>query len=260
MHIFDARFEVQRGRKHVCQLKAFKLQSVEATTTTRAPSQPGLGKASALSLRHPRASLGSESCSRNFVWLVALALLLALAHCPCFAHYCHDPLIARKCLKHVHLFLGFTQFVHPSRCSRSTLTTVCFCFCASVSGEVCIGVLFELCTEASAQSHVPRSLYSYRVCSPFNQIHHRRRAFILVYLFWYPKSIVHLRVPFDVLLPIDPSKNSPFLKHSMLSRSESTLSKCGSRSVPPNLVLWCKFEFTRLTHWLDRWPNVSLLR
>ena len=31
--------------------------------------------------------------------------------------------------------LGFTQFVHPSRCSRSILTTVffCFCFCASLS-------------------------------------------------------------------------------------------------------------------------------
>ena len=40
------------------------------------------------------------------------------------------------------------------------------------------------------------------------------------------------------LVPIDPSNNSPFLQHSVLSHSESTLqiSKCGFRSVPPNLV------------------------
>ena len=53
------------------------------------------------------------------------------------------------------------------------------------------------------------------------------------------KSLVHPCVPFDVLLPIDPSKNSPFLLHSMLSHSKLTLqiSKCGSQSVPSNLVL-----------------------
>ena len=52
------------------------------------------------------------------------------------------------------------------------------------------------------------------------------------------KSLAYLCAPFAVLLPIDPSKNSPFLQHLTLSRSESTLqiSKCGSRSVPPNLV------------------------
>ena len=42
---------------HVCQLKAFMLQSVEATTTAHVPSQPVPDKASALSY-HPRASLG----------------------------------------------------------------------------------------------------------------------------------------------------------------------------------------------------------
>ena len=57
-------------------------------------------------------------------------------------------------------------------------------------------------------------------------------------LFLYPKSIAYLCVPLAVLLPIDPSQNSPFLQHSMLSRSELTLQtpKCGNRSVPPNLA------------------------
>ena len=45
-------------------------------------------------------------------------------------------------------------------------------------------------------------------------------------------------VPFDVLLPIDPSENSPFLQHSLLSRSKFTLqiSKCGSQSVPSDPI------------------------
>ena len=51
----------------------------------------------------------------------------------------------------------------------------------------------------------------------------------------------------------------------MLSHSGSTLqiSKCGSRSVPPNLVRHAplvQIRFTKLAHWLDHWPKVSLLR
>ena len=43
----------------------------------------------------------------------------------CFLHFCHDPSIVRSA-QTCPPFDGFTQFVHPSRCSRSTLTTVCF--------------------------------------------------------------------------------------------------------------------------------------
>ena len=50
--------------------------------------------------------------------------------CPCFAHCCHDPFIVRS-TQTSPPFLVFTQLAHPSRCSRSTLTTVCFCFCFS---------------------------------------------------------------------------------------------------------------------------------
>ena len=46
----------------------------------------------------------------------------------------------------------------------------------------------------------------------------------------------------------DRSQISPFLQHSMLSRSESTLqiSNCGSRSVPPNLVRHASLEQIRI--------------
>ena len=61
-------------------------------------------------------------------------------------------------------------------------------------------------------------------------------------------STVHLCVPFDGMLPIDPSNNSPFLQHSMLSRSVSTLpiSNCGFRSVPPNLVRYASLVQIRI--------------
>ena len=48
----------------------------------------------------------------------------------------------------------------------------------------------------------------------------------------------------SVLLPIDPSTNSPFLQHSMLSRLYGTLP-------------WHKFELAKRAHWPDHWPNVS---
>ena len=58
-------------------------------------------------------------------------------------------------------------------------------------------------------------------------------------LFLYPESLAYLCVPFVVLLPIDPSPN--FL-----------------RSVVPDMCH--RVSFTRLAHWQDHWPNVSLLQ
>ena len=46
--------------------------------------------------------------------------ILPLLHC------CHDPFIVTSALSRPP-FTGFTQLAHPSRSSRSTLTTVCFC-------------------------------------------------------------------------------------------------------------------------------------
>ena len=65
-----------------------------------------------------------QSVFRNFL----------VAYCQCFAscHCCHDPFIVRSAQTRPP-FTGFTQLAHPSRCSRSTLTTVCFC--ARVSGS-----------------------------------------------------------------------------------------------------------------------------
>ena len=78
---------VQLGRKHVCQLKAIKLQSVETSTTSHVPSQPGPEKVSAQ----------SPSSSRVIGLLIGLYKLLAkwgdqsvfakfhIACCSCFA-------------------------------------------------------------------------------------------------------------------------------------------------------------------------------
>ena len=61
-----------------------------------------------------------------------------IACCSCFALALHIALAlliavmirpSREVPQTCPPFLGFTQFVHPSRCSRSTLTTVCFCCC-----------------------------------------------------------------------------------------------------------------------------------
>ena len=55
----------------------------------------------------------------------AIASHLAFALlCNCYC--CHDPFIVRS-TRTCPPFTGFTQLAHPSRCSRSTLTTVCFC-------------------------------------------------------------------------------------------------------------------------------------
>ena len=55
-----------------------------------------------------------------------------VAPCPCFAscNCCHAPFIVRSA-QICPPFTGVTQLAHPSRCSRSTMTTVCFCARAS---------------------------------------------------------------------------------------------------------------------------------
>ena len=54
--------------------------------------------------------------------LRCISPLLLLCKCYC----CHDPFIVRSA-QTCPPSTGFTQLTHPSRCSRSTLTTVCFC-------------------------------------------------------------------------------------------------------------------------------------
>ena len=68
------------------------------------------------------------------------------AFCHCFASWncCRGPFIVRSA-QTCPPFTGFTQLAHPSRCSRSTLTAVCFCACFSVfTSGLCvyIGSLF----------------------------------------------------------------------------------------------------------------------
>ena len=55
---------------------------------------------------------------------VAFCHRVAPCHCLASCNCCHDPLIVRSAQTHPP-FTGFTQLAHPSRCSRSTLATVC---------------------------------------------------------------------------------------------------------------------------------------
>ena len=160
---------------------------------------------------------------------------------------CHDPFIVRS-VQTCPPFTGFTQFLHPSRCSRSTLINVCFCFSFSLehvesrySHRVCIPV--TKCTTGSFSIHLVlecgiHGLVEHQSCN-LNTIaelmqrlasfqHLRNSCFswywsLRFHLVLASKSVVHLSVPSGVLLPIDRSNDSPFLQHSMLSHSESTL-------------------------------------
>ena len=83
-----------------------------------------------LSLCHHRALVGSKSYRQlgcQAVHKNLRCICHCSASCPCFVpcNCCHDPFIVRNS-QTCPPFIGFTQQSHPSRCSRSTLTTVCF--------------------------------------------------------------------------------------------------------------------------------------
>ena len=128
LHLLMQDSRAKRGRKHVCQLKAFKL--------AHDPSQPGPEKASAFPVILARLwaldwalkvvrQIGRSVSIHEMSHCLLLLLCSLLLRCPCFAHCCHDPFSVRSALNS-STFFGFTQSVHPSRCSRSALTTVCF--------------------------------------------------------------------------------------------------------------------------------------
>ena len=79
-----------------------------------------------LSLCHRRASMGSEGSRQVRRQSVFTQFRSASCHCFASCICCHDPFIVRNARTRP-LFTGFTQLAHPSRCSRSTLTTVCLC-------------------------------------------------------------------------------------------------------------------------------------
>ena len=106
--------------------------------TARAQPQPGPAITGICSLRH-RTPMGSEVFA-SFKLGVGQFTKCCVASCPCLASCdcCHDPFIVRKAQTRPP-FTGFTQPALPSRCSRSTLTTVCFCARASLGLCVHIG-------------------------------------------------------------------------------------------------------------------------
>ena len=98
----------------------------------RVQSQPGPDTTGICSLCH-LAFMGSfESSSR--VRRQSVFTNFRVAYCYSFAscNCCHDPFIVRSAQTRPP-FTGFTQLAQPSRCSRSTLTTVCFCARVSLS-------------------------------------------------------------------------------------------------------------------------------
>ena len=129
---FDARLvsktrkyrSTKKLRKHVCQLTlVYTTQSVQAWSTAARPRR--------LVYNHHRAFMGSKVFV-SFKLGVNQFTNFCVACCHCFASCkcCHDPFIVRSAQTRPP-FTGFTQLAHPSRCSRSTLTTVCFCARAS---------------------------------------------------------------------------------------------------------------------------------
>ena len=140
---FDARFvsktrkkrKTKKQRKHVCKLilvKKIQCQLAKLSCANTAWSSKNV-----CSLCHRRASVGSKSyrqVRRQSVFeKFRFAYCTCCAPCHCFAscHRCHDSFIVRSAQTRPP-FTGFTQLAHPSRCSRSTLTTVCYCARVSV--------------------------------------------------------------------------------------------------------------------------------
>ena len=137
------------------------------------------------------AFLGSES-SRQVRRQSVLTNFRA-AYCNCFAscHCYHDQFIVRGALTSPP-FTGFTQFALPSRCSRSTLTTVCFCARDTVFKS-------GLCVQVG-------SLCSYRVSVFISglqlhyQIHHKLRQRSSCGGVWDPWSVENQSCIFALLL------------------------------------------------------------
>ena len=179
LHLFDARFASQTRKYHWTQNSATANWFWSVQLYVSKPGQLHLDhsrvskrpqwfenrhrmvpKKCLLSLSHPRASLGSEISapiphfasvsSQIFQLLVALLNALAL-------------LIAVTIRSSWEVsqtrppFLGFIQFVYPSRCSRS-LSTVCFFFC-SKNHE---GLYATVNSSSSAQ--IEAVTCSYQIC------------------------------------------------------------------------------------------------
>ena len=173
---------VKRGSKHVCQLNAFKLQSVEATTTARVPSQPGPEKASALSVILARQwaldwalkvirQIGRSVSIHEISYCLLLLLCSLLLLCPCFDNCCHDPFIVRSA-SNCSTFLRF-----HSVCASVSMFTI-------NSDNFLFLLLFLVSPSLQPRRLIHHQLTSGLPCStsglqPCHQIHHRRFVFIL---------------------------------------------------------------------------------
>ena len=166
---FDARF-ASRGRKHVCQLKAFKAITAWSWKSV-CSSSVILARYWALDwglkiVRQIGRSISPREVSKCLLFLPCSLLL----RCTGFACCRHDPIIVRIAsnFSTIPLILCIRLDVHDQHSQLSVSVSVL------VSPYLHRSSLWDVfCTHTYLGS-----LYSYRVCNPFNQIHHRRFAFI----------------------------------------------------------------------------------
>ena len=126
-------------------------------------------------------------------------------------------------------FTGFTQLAHPSRCSRSTLTTVCFC--ALVFRDHIASLSFS-----GLQPFTRCQCASFAVLLPLDPSKNSPSNchFVFQSSLEFPDPCIWISriVQFDLLSPL---RRTPLLQRSMQSSSEALIqiSQYGYRSEPP---------------------------
>ena len=191
-------------------------------------------------------------------------------------------------------FLGLTQFVHPSRCSQFTdnclFLLFLFLFLFLDSSEYHESLCVTVKTSSSAQ--IEAATCSYQVCVRTHHVCISANAYTPIVCRFCARSIIDLLPssgsgvwdPWPVGYQPCDLNNIVVQKQRLaycfqLIRRQilhfSSIQCCPAlnrhfrfRSVFHNLhhrishgkLPWNKYEITRLAHWLDHWPNVSLLQ
>ena len=134
------------------------------------------------------------------------------ATCHCFASLLlslfsrHDPFIVSSA-KLVHRAMVSLSFAHPCRCSRPTLTFVCFCAAHPVPARVSGCPIILQWSVGPTVSRTPILQTCNVVVASFQHLH------LHLELVLVPIKTAYQCVSCVVLLPIDPSKNLTYSCH-----------------------------------------------